>query len=496
MNRHLLALTLAALCIVAIFHADALHLAAQWNNSTFAHCWLIPPIIGWLVWVRRDELAKLAPHAWAPGLLWIAAGAFVWLLGDAASIALFRHTGLILMLQGLVPTLLGPQITRGLVFPIFYALFLIPFGEELVPPMQMLTADMAMFLLRVTGIPAYIDGIFITTPGGHFAVAEACSGVKFLVAMAALSVLAAHLCFRSWKRRALFILFALIVPILANGFRAYSTIWMAENWGTEFAVGADHLIYGWLFFGLVMALIGWAAWPFFDRNPEDNPVDAARLATSFAGKPAMLAPAALIALALAAAPLAWSQLQAASADPLPPLAARAIPGWQLAGTASPPDWRARFDGADRRIDLSLTDGTGAPIALTLVGYARQDEGREVVGYGQGAVDPDSDWAWGQSLAPIGPARVDRIADADRVRDVLTVYVIGGEITANPRTVKLRTLMTRLTGGDQRAYALLVSAPPQNQQSGRDRIAAFVQAAGGIEPLARQLTETNPTTRLP
>ncbi len=487
MSRHLLALTLATLTILAIFHTDALHLVAQWNNSTFAHCWLIPPIIAWLVWVRRDELAKLTPHAWAPGLLWIAAGAFVWLLGDAASIALFRHTGLIVMLQGLVPTLLGPQITRGLAFPIFYALFLVPFGEELVPPMQMITADMAMFLLRVTGIPAFIDGIFITTPGGHFAVAEACSGVKFLVAMAALSVLAAHLCFRSWKRRVLFILFALIVPILANGFRAYSTIWMAENWGTEFAVGADHLIYGWLFFGFVMALIGWAAWPFFDRNPEDNPIDAVRLAVSYAGKPAPLAPAALLALALAATPLAWGQLQAANVQPLTQFTAPDVPGWRtIPGIA--PDWQPRFDGADQRGNGRMSDAAGRVIDITIVGYARQGEGREVVGYGQGAVDPDGNWAWSQQLAPIGRARVDRIADAGRVRDVLTVYIIGGEITGNPRTVKLRTLIARLTGGDQRAYALLLSAPPSDGQTGRDRIAAFVQAAGGIELLALGLTQ--------
>lgn len=485
MSRHLLVLAITQTIILALFLPDAIHLMSQWNSSTFAHCWLIPPIIGWLIWTRRTELAQLRPQAWWPGLMWIAAGAFIWLLGDAASVALFRHIGLILMLQGLVPTLLGPQIARGLAFPLFYALFLIPFGEELIPPMQLITADMAMFLLRITGIPAFIDGIFITTPGGHFAVAEACSGVKFLVAMAALSVLVAHLCFRSWKRRALFIAFALIVPILANGFRAYSTIWMAETWGTEFAVGADHLIYGWVFFGLVMALIYWVASPWFDRAPDDSAIDATRLSAS-AHKPAMLAPAALIALALAATPLAWSQLNAASPYPLPALTAPTVPGWTtVTGTA--PDWRARFDGADQRGDGRMRNAAGQIIDIALVGYARQGEGRELVGFGQGAVDPDSDWKWGQELDPIGPARVDRIADGENVRDVLTVYIIGSEVTSNPRTVKWRTLTARLTGGDQRAYALLLSAQPSAGQSGRDRIAAFVEAAGGIEPLARRLT---------
>lgn len=485
--RHLLVLAITQTIILALFLRDAIHLMSQWNSSTFAHCWLIPPIIGWLVWTRRAELTQLQPQPWWPGLIWIAAGAIIWLLGDAASVALFRHTGLILMLQGLVPTLLGPHIAKGLAFPIFYAFFLIPFGEELIPPMQLITADMAMLLLRITGIPAHLDGIFITTPGGNFAVAEACSGVKFLVAMAALSVLVAHLCFRAWQRRTLFIAFALIVPIFANGFRAYSTIWMAENWGIEFAVGADHLIYGWVFFGLVMTLIYWVASPWFDRAPDDSAIDAARLSGT-PGKPATLAPAALVALALAMTPVAWSQLQAASTDPLPQFAAPAIPGWTIfSGVA--PDWRARFDGADQRADGRLRNATGRFIDITLVGYARQGEGRELVGFGQGAVDPESDWKWGQELDPIGPARVDRIADGDNVRDVLTVYIIGGEVTSDPRTVKWQTLTARLTGGDQRAYALLLSAHPVAGQSGRDHIAAFVEAAGGIEQLARRLTPT-------
>ena len=76
----------------------------------------------------------------------------MWFVGDVASVSLARHLGLVLMLQGCVPALLGPQVTRGVAFPLGYALFLVPAGEELVPPMQTATAEMAMALLRLTGI--------------------------------------------------------------------------------------------------------------------------------------------------------------------------------------------------------------------------------------------------------------------------------------------------------------------------------------------------------
>lgn len=465
--------------IILLFVRDAVHLVSIWlNSSTFAHCIFLPPIIGWLVWLRRQELAKLAPRPWLPGILWVVGGAFVWFIGDAASVSLARHLGLILMLQGAVPALLGPQVAWGLAFPLFYAFFMLPFGEELVPPMQMLTADMSMALLRLTGIPAYIEGIFITTPAGYFAVAEACSGVKFLVAMAVLSVLAAHLLFRSWQRRAAFLVFAMVVPVLANGVRAYGTIWMAEQWGTEFAVGADHLIYGWIFFGLVIAIVGWAASPWFDRNPEDVSVDADRLSTMFPGSAARVALVApLLALAVAAPVAAGVIGSAAATQPGAP-SAPDVAGWSHDPVAAE-DWRARFDGADVRLDARYVDAQGATVDLVIVGYARQSEGAEPVGYGQGAVDPESDWAWGERLAPLGPARLDRIAKDGAFRDVLTLYRVGDRVSASPSRVKLAVLRARLTGGDEQTHALLVSARgPQ----ARVTIEHFVAAAGGPEAL--------------
>ncbi len=500
-RSHLAAVALAALVIIALFARDAFHLTSLWwTSSTYSHCLLIVPILGWLVWLRADELAKLTPRCWLPGLLWVLGGAALWFVGDAASVALFRQLGLIVMLQGLVPALLGPQVARGLLFPLFYSLFLVPFGEELVPPMQMLTADMAMVLLRLFGIPAHIEGIFITTPGGLFAVAEACSGVKFLVAMAALSVLAAHLCFANWRRRAIFITFAMIVSVLANGLRAFGTIWMAEHWGIEYAVGADHLIYGWFFFGIVMAVIGLVAWPWFDRAPDAVPVDAAQLSIFLPGRGIALVLAMPLALLAAASPLLLAAIGAANAPPVVIAKAASIAGWtQVSPVASPgasdipalrlrseQAWRARFDGADVRRDLHFTNPKGYGVDVTIVGYARQEEGRELVGYGQGAVDPDSDWRWGEGLDPIGPARVDRIVNAGSVREVLSVYRIGDTITASGSRVKLAVLKARLSGGDERAYAIILSAQSRPGIGGRAQVAAFVEAGGGIEAMFSRL----------
>jgi exosortase A len=271
-------LALAWVALALLTRGDWAEMANQWwNSSTCNHILLVPPILAWLVRLRRAELAKLRPEAWWPGLAWVGAGLLAWTLGTAASVNLVAQFGAVMLLQGAVAVLLGPRVSAGLLFPLAYMGFLVPFGEEIVPPLQSLTAHMAVSLTQASGVPASISGVFIDTPVGRFEVAEACSGVKFLVAMIALGTLVAHLCFRSAKRRALFMAACVIVPILANGVRAWSTIYIAQSRGVEFAAGFDHIVYGWIFFAIVMAALFAVGWRFFDRAPNDPLIDAAAI---------------------------------------------------------------------------------------------------------------------------------------------------------------------------------------------------------------------------
>jgi hypothetical protein len=89
--------------LLLLFWRDAADMVAiWWNSSTFNHCLLIVPILVWLVLQRKDLLLELDPQPWLPALLYGAAGAGGWLLGDAAGLAVARQLGLIMMLQGAV----------------------------------------------------------------------------------------------------------------------------------------------------------------------------------------------------------------------------------------------------------------------------------------------------------------------------------------------------------------------------------------------------------
>ena len=491
-RTHLAALGLAWAAILLLFHRDAAHMITiWWESETFNHCFLLPPIIFWLVWQRRSELAQLSPAAWTFGLFLVGAGALAWLVGDAAGVALARHAGLVVMLQGAVVACLGKAVARGLLFPLGYALFLVPAGEQLLPLMQTVTAQISMFLLGLAGIPAHLEGVFITTPTGYFEVAEACAGVKFLVAMAAYGALVANLCFRSWPRRIAFMAAAIVIPILANGVRAWGTIFIADRTSIDFAIGFDHVLYGGLFFAVVIALIMAAGWRFFDRGVNDPWFDPKALQPGSEQGPrvAMIA-AALVALA--AAPLLWSSGMSAAGEralpaqvPLPD-----VPGWHQ--VPARPDWRPRFAGADRFRMARYRDGAGHEVDLAIAVYARQGEGRELVGYGQGAAPPGGGWAWtADASAPPG-GRAERIGSHGLVREVVSFYRVGNVLTGSSMGVKLETMKIRLFGGPQRAVAVLISAEaPAAGDSPRPAIDAFLAALGPVEPLADRAAGLEP-----
>lgn len=263
-----LACAIAALIAVSAREwGEMLH--QWWNIDTYNHILLVPLIIMWLVWLKAEELAKMTPKAYLPALALVAAGLALWFAGRMTGLNLIAHAGAVGAVQGALVAILGLRISAFLALPIAYAAFLVPFGDEMIPALQAITAQIAIALTVWSGVSAVIDGIFIDTPVGLFIVAEACSGVKFLIAMVTLGVLVCFTRFQNWKRRALFMAAAIIIPIIANGIRAWGTIFIAQSAGVEFAAGFDHIFYGWIFFALVVIIVLAGAWRFFESEPED-----------------------------------------------------------------------------------------------------------------------------------------------------------------------------------------------------------------------------------
>lgn len=488
-RQSLLRLGLAWAGLFAIFWPDWLAMADQWwNSSTYNHILLVPAIVAWLVHYRMPELVKLEPASWWPGLVLAAGAVLLWSLGVFAGLATARQLGVVLLLVAAVVTLLGPRLGRALIFPLGFMLFLVPFGDELVPALQMITAELTIGLVHLSGIPAAIDGVFIDTPAGLFEVAEACSGVKFLVAMVAFGVLVANVCFISLRRRALFLLACIVVPILANGVRAWGTVFAAQYVGAEAATGLDHIIYGWIFFGIVLALILGAAWRWFDRPIDDPVIDAAAiLATPLLTRLAALRIKGGYALAGLLAIVAMGQGWARAADALSaPLPAQIflpeVPGWRRVDYAPAVWWEPRAGGADHRLLGRYADADGRQVDVFLAIYAAQRDGREAGGFGEGAMPAGGAWAW---LSP-GPAGEDAsgqrlLANGTVARLAETSYRTGDLVTGSNAVLKLATMRDRMLLRARPTMLLILSAEESGDAAAGDAIARFREAAGPLGP---------------
>jgi exosortase len=202
--------------------------------------------------------------------------AVAWLVSERLGIMERRQLSAVSFVEVLFLAMLGRRLWWAMAGPLLYLYFLVPVGEFLTPELQGITTFFVCHGLEILGVPAYIHGFVIEIPQGTFFVAEACAGLRFLIASTAFGCLYALLIYRSPLRRGVFILVSIVVPIIANGFRAIGIVYLGHILGSAEAAAADHLVYGWIFFSLVILLLIALGLPF--REDEVSTRSAPRFA--------------------------------------------------------------------------------------------------------------------------------------------------------------------------------------------------------------------------
>lgn len=466
-----LALLIAAVALVTLaFHQTAWSIVSIWERSeTYAHGFLIVPISLWLVWEKRAGLRHLAPRpAWLPLLLFVPLG-FGWLLGHLVDVLVVQQFAYVGMLVVTIWAVLGHRTARFLAFPIVFLFFGVPVGEGLVYPMMNFTADFTVGMLKLTGIPVYREGTFFTIPSGQWSVVEACSGMRYLIASVTLGVLFAYLTYTRWWKRLLFVLFSIVVPIIANGFRAYMIVMIGHLSDMKLAVGVDHLIYGWVFFGVIitiMFLVGslWRDPP--APLPQPDPMRVAPINRKGALRLLVMVAAFALFWPVTAWALSDHGGDVASVDLRPPVGT----GWVV--EADPAwDWRPRVVGTDGSLYTFYQRGMGpdaVPVGLYLGVYRTQRQGAELVTSANVMVTEDNE-VWKDTL--VRPRRVvlssgreialeQHLLSSRRGERLLvwTWFLVGDWHTANPYLAKLLEAKSRLFGDHGQAALIAVAAP--------------------------------------
>lgn len=255
-EKFIIAIVVAVLGAGVLYHQTVWHMVTIWYKSdTYTHGFLILPLIIWLVWEKRHYLVRMIPESDFRVILLTVPVGFLWLLANAADVQVVQELAFVSSVIIFIWAILGNTVATFLVFPLLFMYFAVPMGEGLIPSMMEFTTNFTVALIKLTGIPVYREGNFFSVPSGDWSVVEACSGVRYLIASICLGVIYAYLTYQKTHKRLIFILFSVLVPIIANGLRAYMIVMIGHLSDMKLAVGVDHLIYGWVFFGIVITIM-------------------------------------------------------------------------------------------------------------------------------------------------------------------------------------------------------------------------------------------------
>jgi len=472
--------------MLALYWPGVTALVHIWLNSvTYAHGMMIVPLALWLIWLKRGQLAPLRPVPSSWGIAMIAALGCLWFAGRIVDVTSVQTFVVVALLPALTVAFLGTAVARRLLFPLCFLFFAWPVGNFLVPALQDYPAWFTVLMLKLGGIPVYLEGRYISIPGGNFVVADVCRGIRYLIASVAIGSVYAYLMYRSAWRRLAFMVLALVLPVLANGVRAWGIITIAHRTDMEYAVGVDHLIYGWIFFVFVLLLL-FGLGSLFRESPQSSAPAPDSRAPAFALR-AVAAPLVVAALVLGAGPSAdaWLSSDRASMPESVRPVAPSVSGWEGPTTAVEA-WQPSYAAPDRALHAGYRRDDGANLALHVFHYHQRGRGSDVIRY-DNRIPDDIVWrraaeASRRVTLPDGSHAMVRevtMRSAEgRSRIVWYWYQVGGMPTAEPVLVKLLEAWAKLRG-DERG-SLLVTMTADYQLSAaevRAQLAEFLASSG-------------------
>ncbi|MCP5244454.1 MAG: exosortase A [Burkholderiales bacterium] len=463
---------LAVIGILVIYHETVGSMVATWYRSeTYAHGFLIFPFVIYLIWTKRHSICAHNQQPCPMALLGLGILGFFWLVAELASVQVLTQYILVAMLPVVVAVILGYRIMFAMAFPLAYLFFAVPFGDMLIPPLINFTADFTVNALQLTGVPVYREGTFFSLPTGNWSVVEACSGLRYLIASVTLGTLYAYLTYRSLSRRLIFIFFSILVPIIANGIRAYLIVMTGHLSNMQLAVGVDHLIYGWIFFGFVMLVLFWVG--SFWREDDDEAATPKLGEQQLIGdekKVTSITKTALITFAALSITLIWPIYAAyLEKDTVhEPEFNFYLPDRKEWYIASDPvtDWKPIYIGHPGRFEQHYSGFGDNRVSLYVTYYFNQRQGHELINFGNMLV-PETDAPWRK----IGERKKSVIMDKNEmtVRQaqlssysgkllVWRWYVLGNEETISAYVAKALLAKNRLLYGEDFGAEIIVASP--------------------------------------
>ena len=226
----------------------------------YSHGFLIAPLALYFAYEKKYELAATPVEGnwWGLGLM--AIGLATLAAGQLGGLLTPLRASYIITMMGIVLLFLGTQIFRVLLFPMAFLFLMVPLPQSVVNvaafPLQLIAAKWAVAGLHLLGIPVLLEGNIIHLAHSDLFVAEACSGLRSLMALLTLGVVFAHF-FRPGKivQQIILIFSTIPIAVAVNSLRVGLTGVLAHSFGEEAATGFIHEFQGMITFSVAFMVL-------------------------------------------------------------------------------------------------------------------------------------------------------------------------------------------------------------------------------------------------
>ena len=235
--------------LILIYLPTIIDLAGDWwTDANYSHGFLIPIVSGYLLWKKRDELRQLPVSRDMRGLVVFVLGLILFIVANGAAEYFSVRFSMIVSLFGLIFYFFGPAIIRKSWFELFFLCFMMPIPYVIyfaaTFPMQLLASKITAGVLNGIGMGVVRQGNIIHIQGYSLEVAEACSGMRSVMALLALGALFAYTTQKRFSAQLILFLSTVPIAVAANVFRVFVTSLLAYTVTDEVTKEPLHSVMG------------------------------------------------------------------------------------------------------------------------------------------------------------------------------------------------------------------------------------------------------------
>lgn len=257
-DRVLLAVVAAAATV--LFWPTLTELWGQWmDDPDFSHGIVIVGVSAALLYAKRDELGALAARRSLAGLAFLVLCLLLYAAGHRTMTHIIERLALWGVVVGSLWFLFGTRFLLARPFPYFYLLLCIPPPFFILSPVRLELKNFATRLssdaLVLMGIPAVPEGNVLAIGECRLEVADACSGIRSLMAVTATAVLLAYICRMGIWKGSLLTAFAIPITVLVNIIRLLVVAVALIRFEIDLTSGWPHDMVGFAVFGVSLALL-------------------------------------------------------------------------------------------------------------------------------------------------------------------------------------------------------------------------------------------------